>query len=220
MDSSYWERRFIELGAFWMHDGNPRRPYVRLTSGLISNGYFNCGLLQSEHAHVFRSACESLLYLVRARVREVSPCRIIGAAEGGIALVNTLAAISGQKSAYARRAKKTDPLVFDGRFLVFFEEGERVLLAEDTVTTGKTLIELMQATTAANPTCRFAPFILAICNRSGKRLIETMRVFSLIERDMLAWKEGENPFTPDGQELVPPVSAGKANWKLFTQEYA
>ena len=36
-----WEEAFNQAGAFWIHDHNPRRPYARLSSGLISNGFFN-----------------------------------------------------------------------------------------------------------------------------------------------------------------------------------
>ncbi len=211
-----WEKRFEALGACWVHDGNPNRPYAKLTSGMISNGFFNAGLIMSEHPMVFAEGVEELAR--RGRVPHTGPLRLIGAAEGAITLAYQLAVSTDNTYAYARK-DEAGSLVFDARFAQYFQTHERFLVCEDTITTGRTIEKLMNAAQVIVPRCSFAPLLLALCNRSGLERIGGCTIVALVNRPMRTWEEGENPFTPDGTERVPPVRP-KTHWGELMRGYA
>lgn len=215
-----WKAEFAQVGAFWEHDGNPRRPYALLTSGKISNGFFNGGKV-AEHGLLFGRACTALWHTARSpepRDGYVGitdeNLRVVGAEKGGISLSTRIAEAALARAAYAE--KVGDALVFK-RFEL--SSSELFLLVEDTITTGGTLQKLADAVAeACNAKPVFAEAILAFCNRSGKMEIDGLPIVSLISPDFTTWELGENPFTPDGKELVPPVRP-KENWDALTRTY-
>ncbi len=208
-----WEEMFAEVGAFWRHDGNPARPYARLTSGRISNGFFN-GTKVAEDGHLFGLTCAALWRIADSMLVSGKELRVVGAAVGGIALATRIAEAGKCKSAFA---EKVDDRLEFRRFDL--SSDHRFLMVEDTITTGGTLQKLSSAVALACPNeYPYMNLILAICNRSGKSEMGGARILSLISPSFEVWEEGENPFTPDGQELVPPVRP-KENWTELVQNY-
>lgn len=207
-----WEKRFSDIGAFWFHDGNPKRPYARLTSGRISNGFFNGGIV-CEHAKLYGKACEELAahFLVAPHT-----C-VIGPAMGAIALSYRIAEALDCRFAYAEweDEKKKDRLIFK-RFGL--KPNMTFVVVEDTITTGGTVERLVSAAREASPGCTILPHLLALCNQSGLAKCADIEVTALIDRKLLTWDEGNNPFTPGGKELVPPLRP-KANWHDLTRAY-
>lgn len=228
MPSDDWEDWFSDIGAFWLHDQNPKRPYVELTNlknghRQISNGYFNGAVVQKK-SRLFGSACTELagrLCMVCEPPWDGSQLvYVIAAEKGGAALSVRLGEALDYDSGYAEKQADGKTLRF-GRFS--FEPDAWFILGEDTITSGDTVGRLREAAKLASPRCNFYPFVLAFCNRSGKTelVFEGMPypIIALVNRPMLTWNLGENPFTPDGQELVPPLKAGKENWYKLTRHY-
>lgn len=211
----HWERELQDIGAFWLHDRNPKRPFARLTSGLISEGFVNCGIMMSEHPHRFAKAVRDLADKAHLNDPKLSG-RVIGAAKGAINLAYQLAAYTGRSYAYAE--KSGDELVFEERFSQHFKLREHFILCEDTMTTGNTIRKLICAGYECAPRAQFEPVILVICNRSGQERMEGFDIVSLIDRRIQTWKEGENPYTEDGRELVEPVRP-KTHWEELTKKY-
>lgn len=218
-----WEHEFSECGAYWKHDGNPLRPHARLTSGLISNGFFDAGRVASERPYLLHQASRELLSQFQERHRDEvfrllssrnETIRVIGAAYGGIALSTLIAGNGSYKCAFAVK-QDNGTLAFSRTTLA---HNEHLVMVEDTITTGGTLAKLKDAASAASPQCHFFSTVLALCNRSGSSHWNGHEILSLIQPDFQIWKEGESPFTPDGQELVPPVRP-KTNWLELTQNY-
>jgi orotate phosphoribosyltransferase len=213
-----WEKEFRNAGAFWIHDNNPQRPYAVLTSGLISDGFFNCGLIMSEFPEIFAEAVDQLA--LRGGLKVGGPhhrnARIIGAAKGAINLAYGLSTHACDSFAYAE--KDGEEFVFEERFSQYFDRHERFVLCEDTITTGGTVRKLVTAAKCAAAQASFAPEILAICNRSGLDRVDGFYIHALITCHMRTWKRGENPFTTDGEELIEPVRP-KTHWAELTQEY-
>jgi orotate phosphoribosyltransferase len=89
---------------------------------------------------------------------------------------------------------------------------------EDTITTGRNVMESISE--AERVGLEVLPFVLTIVNRSGKQeLPDGRKIISIVEvDDTEVWHEGNNPFTLNGQELVPPVRP-KENWTALTQPY-
>lgn len=209
-----WRQMFKDCGAFWSHDRNPQRPYARLTSGKISDGFFNAGRIPEEDPHVFGLACTALWRTASERGVDSSGLRILGAAMGGVSLSNRIAEVARCKSGFAE--KSGDALVFERPQIC---PGERFLLIEDTITTGGTIRKLRAAAEKASPGCTFENVILAVCNRSGLSKIDGVPILALISPTIQSWDEGKNPFTENGKEFVEPVKP-KANWERLTGSYA
>lgn len=47
-NEEYWINKYRQLGALWIHDGNPKRPHALLTSGNHSSGFFNSRIVIAE----------------------------------------------------------------------------------------------------------------------------------------------------------------------------
>lgn len=219
-----WAVRFAAIGAFWKHDGHPARPNVTLTTPTedgrrrLSNGYFNGHVVQ-RHPGLFAEACHELFsratpFFFPMRRHGDPPACVVGAEKGGIGLALRIGEYARMEVAYAE--KNAGTLVF-ARFS--FLPRTPLLLVEDTIVKGGTLLELKAAAIAATPQgAHFAVPILALCNRSGRRYIDGHPIIALVDAQMDEWVEGENPATPNGKELVPPVS-GKTHWAELTRSY-
>ncbi len=222
MTEDDWRRKFADCGAFWQHDGNPKRPYARLTTNRISDGFFNGGRVAEEDPATFSEGTRTLMYRFQELLRheldqgqELKFPRIIGAEYGGIALSVIFAAGGRYKSAFAQK-QPDDTLAF---LRADIKPGERILIVEDTITTGGTVLKLVDAVRRLDLAgCDFIPTVYTLCNRSGKDFVGDFQIVSLISPNFTAWKEGENPFTPDGTEIVPPVRP-KTDWTALTRDY-
>ncbi len=58
MDQRQWIQKFTELGAYWLHDGNPNRPHALLASGNHSDGYFDASLVIADPALLNQSGTD------------------------------------------------------------------------------------------------------------------------------------------------------------------
>ena len=211
-DTQDWEVEFSLAGAYWRHDGNPRRPFALLSSGMISDGYFNAGRVV-EDGVLFGRACESLWRAASEAGISGQNLRIVGAAMGAISLCSRLAEAAKCRSAYADRIEDDFAILRSDFWPI-----EQFLLVEDTVTTGRSLDRLRGAVWEKTPHGRVLDTVLTLCNRSGETELAGMRVLSLISPSFKVWSQGENPFTPDGKELVPPERP-KQNWHALTRAY-
>lgn len=212
-----WQAKFSTVGAYWLHDGHPERPYARLTSGLISNVFFNGGKIASEHPMLLTQASSQLAKRAGIELEGDRNWRCIGPAKGAICLSYDIAVMGGYRHAWAD--KESGTFVIDPRFSTFFSPTERIILVEDTITTGGSVVAMRDALMRAIPGSEIAPFVLALCNRSGKQSLATgEKIIALVEPDARTWPEGSNPFTPDGKELVEPVRP-KVSWDALTGSY-
>lgn len=228
-----WRDRFAELGALWRHDGHPERPYAEYTTKTadgrrrISDGYFNSAVVQ-QHSRVFAHACTALARILRGRLiafPDVRQSYVVGAEKGGIALSQRIAEVANFGSAYAE--KQPDGSLAFERFS--FRPRSMFLLVEDAVTSGATALKLAAAVRKAVPEgALFFPFILTLWNGgelrsladpASRKEVGPFRIVALAQESARVWAEGENPFTPDGRELVTPVRP-KTHWHELTRAYA
>ncbi len=244
-----WKKKFEDVGAFWRHDQNPLRPYARLTSGRISDGFFDADRVTAHPSLVYQaighlmqaSELERALRLIRtpeecalrkhavaSTLNDLRPSYVeerrgpritlvVGAAYGAITPAYAAAHHAEARMAFA--VKREDGTFTFDRFEASIGEQEVVLIIEDTVTTGGTVRKIRDALIRIRPKSRFIPCVLSFCNRSNTIAIDDMEIASLISPDIRSWKEGENPYTPDGRELVPPVSEPKLHSHELTRTY-
>jgi orotate phosphoribosyltransferase len=214
-----WRSLFTDMGAFWLHDDNPERPHALLTSGVHSNGFFNWGVV-AEQPIIARQAVNDL-----AARMEMTPglgslvatvSRVVGPAYGAITLANDLALLfsitrSGTDRCFSGFTVKQPDGSMELRQTL--RAGERVLVCEDTVTTGKSVNETIRAVEAAGG--QVLPFIAAICNRSGLGMADNHAVISLLTVSMKTWQPHECELCKQGSEAIRPKQEG--NWARLTQ---
>lgn len=227
-------KKFTDLGAFWHHDGNPKRPYARLTSGKISNGFFNGGIVTAQprlladvvrtlvlgkwvHDAVLISIWDTVLtFKNREHPFDVL---FVGPAMGGITFASRLAEEMGVGATFAEKVDGQDGRFTFKRLPPQDPPTRKVLLTEDTITSGKSVEGVQAAVWREMLETETFPMVVALCNRSGKSKVgSVLRICALIDRHMPTWDEGANPFTPDGKELVEPVRP-KTHWGDLTKSY-
>jgi len=169
-----------------------------LTSGLHSSRYLQCALVMQDPARGER-LCRQL---ARAFADENIQC-VVGPAMGGILVAYELARVLKARTVFAER--QDGKMTFRRGFAI--EPGERVLLAEDVVTTGGSLREVQDLITAAGGN------VVAICalvdRTSGRDAGFGMPLTSLVKVDAPTYSPEECPLCRDGLPLQKPGRTGK-----------
>ena len=166
-----------------------------LSSGMHSPRYLQCALVLQDPARAAR-LCGQLARAFTADGIET----VIGPAIGGIVVAYELARALGAKGLFAERQ--------DGRMTLrrgfAVRRGERVLLAEDVVTTGGSLREVQEMVAAAGAE---VVAVTALVDRtSGRDPGFGMPLTSLVKIDVPAYTPEDCPLCRDGLPLVKPGS--------------
>ena len=227
-----WIRVFEDHKALWIHDGNPSRPHAELTSGEHSSGFFNSELVL-EWPGLMDQACTDLVDALMIQMiqdgfgsdNRLRIGRVVGPAMGAITLAHDVARIFGVKRekpcrrAYAEKdlVSSTDPskkkrMSFNRTAI---EPSESVLMTEDVITSGRSVLVMMEAVERGGGI--IVPYLPVLVNRSGETHVGTMKVVALIEHHMPKWQPGECPLCDVGSTALRP-KAGE-NWKKLNAEY-
>ncbi|HEY8548536.1 MAG TPA: orotate phosphoribosyltransferase [Vicinamibacterales bacterium] len=114
--------------------------HFRLTSGLHSNGYLQCALVLQYPNHA-----EALGRALADRVRDLKVDVVLSPALGGLIIGHETARGLGARAIFAER--QDGKLTLRRGFSI--SPGERVLIVEDVVTTGRSTRETMEVARAA-----------------------------------------------------------------------
>ena len=131
--------------------------HFRLSSGLHSGNYVQCALLLEQPRHA-KAIGEALAH----KVRSLNPAKIVAPALGGVIIGYTVAEALGVPLVFTER--KEGQMTLRRGFRL--NEGERVVIVEDVVTTGKSTRET--ADVIAQHGGAVAGFA-SILNRSGRQ---------------------------------------------------
>lgn len=215
-----WVSRFQEKGAFWVHDGNPKRPHALLTSSRKhSNRYCNIGLVIPDEP-LLREAASDLLELFFRQGGDISKIEgVVGPQTGATKLAELMSyqvmAHTRSQCFWASPAKSDEggvkSMVFSDEDLVRLK-GKIILLCEDVVTTGDSVA--LAATAVTNAGGIVLPFILALVNRSGLVEVGFKRVIALVQYSMSVWVPWECPLCKEGSDALRP----KENWARLTEK--
>ena len=209
MSQQKWIQKLEDLGALWIHDKNPKRPYALLTSGNISNGFFNMTKVM-EHPQLLEEVCKEI---VHQNPLAEKPDVVVGSALGAITIAHVFAKQLDAKFAFTEKNKDETAMVLK-RFNI--TPGNKVLIVEDVMSTGNTTRKTIE--TLEKLDVQILPYIFLLINRSGQKDLDGREVKALIDYPMPIWEPGKNPFTKDGQEIVPAVRP-KQNWNDLTKKY-
>lgn len=213
-NAEQWYGKFRGKGAFWVHDGNPKRPHALLTSsGKHSSDYFNSSLVISDEM-ILRGVASDLLELFARQGGDVLKVQgVVGPQTGATRLAEFMSyqvmAHTRSQCFWASPAKSEElgakSMVFSDEDLVKLK-GKTVLLCEDVVTTGDSID--LAVTAVINAGGIVMPFVLALVNRSGKTEVIGGKIIALIKYSMSVWMPWECQLCKDGSEALRP----KENW--------
>jgi orotate phosphoribosyltransferase len=179
--------RFRRAGA--LLDG-----HFRLSSGLHSGGYLQSALVLQDPVEA-----EALGRALADRVRGLSIQAVLSPALGGIVIGHEVARALGVRAVFAERVGGVLTLRRGFRL----EPGERVLVVEDVVTTGKSTRETIDVATASGALIVSASSII---DRSGDRASVGVPLVSLVHLDLQTYEEADCPYCRAGETLVKPGS--------------
>ena len=177
------ERVSREIEAALRECGALKSGHFLLSSGLHSDSYCQCAALFEQPARASR-----LAEIMRAHIGDALVVdTILAPALGGVLWGYQLASAMGVRSLFAEREKGG---AFELRRGFELRPGERVLLAEDVITTGKSVSEL--APIVENVGAEVVGYA-AVADRSKGAFAPGPPVFALIELDFATYEEKDVP---------------------------
>jgi orotate phosphoribosyltransferase len=178
--------------------GALRRGHFLLSSGRHSSAYVQCALLLEDPVRSRRVGAE-----LAEELRSFHPDSVLSPALGGIIIGHEVAAALGVPFRFAER--KGEELGLRRGFSL--RQGERVVLVEDVVTTGRSTLE-----TAALATGRGARAVAvgAIIDRTDGQAPFDVPFRSLITLDLPTFSPGDCPQCRDGGSPEKPGSRPEA----------
>ncbi|MEQ8820616.1 MAG: orotate phosphoribosyltransferase [Sumerlaeia bacterium] len=169
--------------------GALKEGHFLLSSGLHSGNYCQCAAL-FEHPDKAELAARAMAEKLAGLPK---PDVVLAPALGGVLWGYELARALGVRSIFAERP---DGISFALRRGFVLEKGQRVLLAEDVITTGKSVSELLPIIEDAQ--CEVVGFA-AVANRSGGKFAPGHPVFSLVDLNFPTYQPADCPLCREGK---------------------
>lgn len=167
-----------------------------LSSGKHSNGYVQCAKLM-----MYPKRAEKVLSDVAEKLKDLELDAVVGPAMGGIVVSYELARQIGCRSLFTER--ENDVMTLKRGFEL--SKGEKIVISEDVVTTGKSSLETIEALKEYGVTVLG---IACIANRSGKKCLGEYPIFSAIDLDIYTY-DTPCPLCEQDMPLVKPGSRKK-----------
>lgn len=176
-----------ECGAFL-------QGHFLLSSGRHSNGYCQCAQLLR-----YPDQAARVLSTVAEQVKGLGVTKVCGPAMGGVIVSYELARQLGVESIFTER--KDDVMQLRRGFTV--SPGDKILIAEDVVTTGKSTLETVKvlADMGADVVA-----VACIADRRGPDCALALPVYGAVKLDIPTWAAEECPLCKEGK--LPPVKPG------------
>ena len=184
-----WQGELEACGAL-------KRGHFLLSSGLHSPAYVQCALLLAEPRRA-RRAAEAVAGELRRKGIEADS--VLSPALGGVIIGHEVAAALGVPFRFVER--EGAGLALRRGFAI--ESGERVVVVEDVVTTGKSTLETAAIAEATGAT---VTAIGSIIDRSGGRHGFRVPFAALLSLDLPTWRAEECPLCAEGSTAVKPGS--------------
>lgn len=163
-----------------------------LSSGKHSGGYCQCAKLLKDP-----KMAEKALAIVKEKVEDLDFDTIVGPAMGGIIPAYELGRQLGKKTIFSER--KDGEMVFRRGFEI--RKGEKILIVEDVVTTGKSSLEVKKAIEELGGE---VIGIACIIDRSGDQY--DGKLYAGCELEIDTYSSEDCPLCEKGIELIQPGS--------------
>lgn len=170
-----------------------------LSSGKHSNRYIQCAKVLQ-----YPEEASEVLKTVVDQLKDIDVDIILGPAMGGVIVAYEIGRQLGKKAIFTERDKTSDTMVLRRGFEI--KKGDKVLIAEDVVTTGKSALEAIEV---AKKSGGEVIGIACIADRSKERL--QYPVYSAIKLDIESYDTNTCPLCKKGIPYVKPGSRNKYN---------
>lgn len=217
-----WIKKYKELGIYWVHDGNPKRPHALLTSGNHSGGFFKSRPI-IENKQLLEIAATDLLWEFDKEFGVLSAVDFFaGPKTGGEKLSEALALgarvlkeLDFESIALEKSGEGEEKTIFlsdaDKRRIA----GKCVFICDDVVTTSGSILKSQKAIEEAGGI--IFPATLVLVNRSGLKYIGMSKIISLVDVTMPIYEPEECPLCSMGSVALRPK--GPQEWKALNASY-
>ena len=200
--------------AYWMHSDNPNDPHAELTSGMCSNGFFDC-LRVLKYLDLSEILANQLARKIRVAIGDQKVDWVIGSPMAGIGFARDVGkALGATISMFTEKDPNEKGKMLWNRMAI--PEGETVLQIEELTTTSKTLNAVQEAIDSGNPNpVNWLPYIGILVHRPPKLPIDQYgdrKVIPLIKKKVWAVDPFECPLCEVKSVRYPP----KTHWKKLT----
>ncbi len=178
-----------ELGA--LHRG-----HFLLSSGRHSDTYFQCARILQ-----FPDLAREFGVALGAFYDDVPHDLVVSPALGGILIGHEVARALGRRFVFSER--KDAAMMIRRGFTI--EQGEKVIIAEDVVTRGTSLLEVVKVVEEAGGT---VVGLTSIIDRTGDDVALPLPLHSLAKVKVETWEPDDCPLCSEGHDLVKPGSRG------------
>ncbi|MFH2013919.1 MAG: hypothetical protein ABIJ17_03040 [Patescibacteria group bacterium] len=205
---------FDACDAYWLHSGNLKDPHAELTSGMCSNGFFDC-LRVLKYVNLSNILANQMARRIRAVIGDQKVDWVIGSPMAGITFSHDVArALGASMSMFTEKDPDQKGKMLWKRIVI--PEGDTVLQIEELTTTSKTLNAVQEAVNIGNPnSVNWLPYVGIFVHRPPKLPVDNYgdrKVISLIETEVWAVDPSECPLCKAGSIRYRP----KTHWKELT----
>lgn len=183
-----------EIIAILKQSGAFLEGHFILSSGRHSGGYCQCAQLLR-----FPDLSAKVLSSVVEQVKDLGVQKICGPAMGGIIVSYEMARQMGVESIFTER--KDGEMQLRRGFTV--QKGERILISEDVVTTGKSTMETVRVLEAMGAT---VVGVACIADRRGSDCELNIPVFGAVKLEIPSFDPADCPLCREGK--IAPVKPG------------
>ncbi|MBN9543688.1 MAG: orotate phosphoribosyltransferase [Alphaproteobacteria bacterium] len=159
--------------------------HFKLSSGLHSDTYVQCAKLMmlGDQAEIL---CKELAQRILQTVQNLGITKVISPAMGGLLVGYELSKQLKMPNIFCERVNGT----FELRRGFTVNPGEKLIVVEDVITTGKSSFEVVELMKSLGGE---VVMLTSLINRSGKKDINGIQVESLLNLDIPAYQESELP---------------------------
>lgn len=207
---------FEACDAYWMHDGNPNNPHAELTSGMCSNGFFDC-LRILRYVGLSEILANQMARKIRIVIGDRKVDWVIASPMAGITFGHDVAkALGARIFMFTEKDPKEKGKMLWKRMNI--PENDTVLQIEELITTSKTLNAVKEAVDSGNSNpVNWLPYVGIFVHRPPKLPIDyygDRKVIALVEKEVWAVKPDECPLCRDGSIRYRP----KEHWDQLTKK--
>ncbi|HHE31788.1 MAG TPA: orotate phosphoribosyltransferase [Chlorobaculum parvum] len=173
--------------------------HFKLTSGRHSNSYFQCAKVL-QYPEYLSAICSE----IASQFRDSGITTVISPAIGGIVVGTEVGRQLGLKTIFAERKEGTMTI----RRGFSIDPSEQVLVVEDVITTGGSVVEVMELVKATGAT---VAGVASVVDRSNGKVKLADKQFSLLMMEVVSYAPEECPLCKEGIPIDAPGS--RANTK-------
>lgn len=194
---------FDAVDACWVHDGNLSSPHAELTSGMCSNGFFDC-LRVLKYVTLSEILANQMARKIRAVIGNQKIDWVIASPMAGITLGHDVARALGVPIfMFTEKDPKQKGKMLWKR--VGIPAGATVLQIEELVTTSKTLNAVKEAVDLGNPNpVNWLPYIGIFVHRPPKLPVNqygNREIIALVEKEVWAVSPDECSLCKNGHSV-------------------